>query len=268
MSANKTDWIVRLAVGLAVVLGGASLSSGQILIDDFNDGNNEGWSVIDSLSEGGGPGIFDASSGAYNIRSTGDVPPVKGSSYLISPWEPSSSNAIYSNGLVRAKVRNNVDRTDAVLAMRVNSEDISGFGPTGYYFIASSFFSPPRAYMAKISDGEFSGLGVDENFPFDDFGDWNIEAGVVGNQLSMKVWRDGDPEPTTPQLMATDPTPLPIGQIGLATWNGTANSSSFPIDATFDDIYFTPIPEPSTLLLAALVALRLLMRKGDTLWMQ
>ena len=110
--------------------------------------------------------------------------------------------------------------------------------------------STPRAYMAKISDGELTGYGLGPDLGLSSGEDWIVEAGVVGNQLSMKIWRDGGPVPTTPQLMEVDPTPLPDGQLGVASWVGTAHSSSFPIDATFDDIWFTQIPEPATILLA------------------
>ncbi len=74
MSVNKTDYVVRLVIGLAVVLGGVGLCYGQILIGDFNDGNDDGWTHWDNLpvdSGGPGPGIFDASSGKYHIQSTG-----------------------------------------------------------------------------------------------------------------------------------------------------------------------------------------------------
>ena len=193
---------------------------------------------------GGGPPVFEPESGVYNLHSTSSVPPIDGANSVGSLWE-ASSDAIYSNGLLRAKVRNNVVHTDVVLGMRVNPEDFSG-----YYFAASSFFDPPLCYIGKISEGgEWTDL-TDVGAMFSSYEDWIIEAGVVGDQVSMKVWRDGSPEPTTPQLLATDPTPLPDGQFGVASWLGNANPSPFPVDATFDDIWlrgpFAAISIPTT----------------------
>jgi hypothetical protein len=55
--------------------------------------------------------------------------------------------------------------------------------------------------------------------------------------------------------------PNPLSASDLALWENQFGTTS-TLSAT------ASIPEPSTLLLAALAALRLLMRKGDTLWMQ
>ena len=43
--------------------------------------------------------------------------------------------------------------------------------------------------------------------------EWIIEGGVVGDLLSMKIWRFGEPEPASPQLTVRDPTPLPMGPL-------------------------------------------------------
>ena len=225
--------------GVALLLASAGIASAQwTLIDDFNDGNDEGWTRIDLLSEGegGGPGIIEPESGAYHLHSTSSVPPIAFANSVNSLWE-APSDAIYSNGFLRAKIRNNVVHTDVGLAMRVNPEkDFSG-----YYFIASSYFDPPLCSIGKISEGRnwttLTNQGLRPRFS--SYEDWTVEAGVVGDQLSMKVWRDGSPEPTTPQLLVTDPT-LPDGQFLIFNWLGTANPSPFPLDATFDDIYFHP----------------------------
>jgi len=61
---------------MAVVLYEAGLSHAQVLIDDFNDGNHEGWSELGDLQLGGGPPIFEVVDGQYSLRSTGPVPPI------------------------------------------------------------------------------------------------------------------------------------------------------------------------------------------------
>ena len=80
--------------------------------------------------------------------------------------------------------------------------------------------------------------------------DWIFEAGAVGNQLSLKVWRDGDPEPAVPQLNATD-SAFSSGIFGLGTAAATAAPEPGIVSATFDDVFFT-VPEPASWLLGAL----------------
>ena len=94
-----------------------------ILIDDFNDGNVDGWTTFDStVGRRGpfryGPGIFDASSGAYHLETTGIVPVgAPGNGRLWSTWDQ-SSDPTFSNGFVRAKVRVETDETIVSLALR------------------------------------------------------------------------------------------------------------------------------------------------------
>ena len=70
-----------------------------------------------------------------------------------------------------------------------------------------------------------------------------MESGVVGDLLSMKVWRAGEPEPTRPQLTWMDREPLPPSPLGLMSVVDTRVPEPMYIDTTYDDIYFTfPVP--------------------------
>ena len=63
MNIIKTSWLAGLAVGMALAFGAFGRSTTQIiLIDDFNDGNDDGWShfVLPQEDAPWGPGIFDA----------------------------------------------------------------------------------------------------------------------------------------------------------------------------------------------------------------
>jgi hypothetical protein len=79
--------------------------------------------------------------------------------------------------------------------------------------------------------------------------DWNVELGTVGNQISAKVWRVGDSEPPMPQFSMTDPDPIIGGMIGISSDKTLGVSVPARADATFDDIVFIGVPEPSSLLL-------------------
>jgi hypothetical protein len=89
---------------MACLAGLASNAIAQtILIDDFNDGNDDGWLRVDDSAGVAGPGIFDASTGQYNLMTTGFAP---GFAVVSSYWD-SSSDPLYSNGYLRAKVKAN-----------------------------------------------------------------------------------------------------------------------------------------------------------------
>ena len=64
----------RAWVALLTVLASALMvhTAHALLLDDFSDGNADGWSES-SLLITGGPAIFDATSGRYEMASTGIV---------------------------------------------------------------------------------------------------------------------------------------------------------------------------------------------------
>ena len=92
--------------------------------------------------------------------------------------------------------------------------------------------------------------------------EWNVELGTVGHQISAKVWKVGDPEPLAPQFSVFDPSPVPGGMIGISSDKSLGVGVPARGDATFDDIVFIGIPEPSSvLLLVGLAAITLYRRK-------
>jgi hypothetical protein len=81
-----------------------------------------------------------------------------------------------------------------------------------------------------------------------------MEFGAVGNEFSMKAWKVGDPEPAAPQFTAVDNT-YAAGLVGVTASVFTNNISvPTPVNATFDDLFFTPIPEPSSVILGIAAA--------------
>ena len=210
----------------------------EIHIDNFDDRNDIGWTRLDGTEEGfGGPGYHDASTGAYRLTTTEEVPPgLPSASYLMSMWDESTAPE-FSNGFVRAKVRVDTPGCLAAIGFRF-SEDVSGghgylfFGHTGS-FTFNRLENSRATSIVSLGLGLKMGLGEE----------WWIEAGGVGDQLSMKVWQVGTPEPELPQLTIVDST-FTSGRIELETnilWPGHPVAAR--VDATFDDIYFTPIDD-------------------------
>src|SRR5262245_13585286 len=99
----------------------APLSAQEILIDDFNDGTDTGWTHIYwTGNPPANPLIFDASAGYYHLATTNSVA-VNGAALVLAGWADSydPGNApFYSEGAWRVKVRANNAGTSVALGFR------------------------------------------------------------------------------------------------------------------------------------------------------
>jgi hypothetical protein len=216
----------------------STVSADTSFVDDFNDGNDNGWQRTDTtIGQAWGPGTFDASSGAYQLRGAGNVP--TGQEGILLSLYGGSTNPAFKDGYLRTTLRTE-NNTLLYLVMRV---DVATF--TGYVFGASA--NTGRFFWNKVVNNSIveEGPTIVPNSPFAVGQDWVLEAGTVGNQLSMKAWRLGDPEPAVPQWTHTDST-IPTGQFGVGA-NHWAVLPPETVNATFDDVTFRIVPEPSML---------------------
>ena len=113
----------RLSLLFGAVLA-TSASADSILIDDFNDGNDDGWMHIDStVGRSWGPGVFQVeghdADKEYRLQGSGFVPLTEDGAFLASQWE-ASSDPIYSHGFVRARLRTDEEDTFAAVVMRTS----------------------------------------------------------------------------------------------------------------------------------------------------
>lgn len=224
------------------------------MIDDFNDCDDVDWTHHDLTGPGSGPGQYNlvptSPEGCeYNLASTGPIVPGTGDS-VISSWTASLPPSPFDNGYLRAKVRAETDTTFVFLVMRGNVDEL-----TSYEFGA---IPATGEFVLFATEGGIRGLDsfYDPQMEFTVGEDWIFEAGAVGNQLSLKVWRDGDPEPAVPQLNATD-SAFSSGIFGLGTAAAIAAPEPGIVSATFDDVFFT-VPEPATISMLLLAGLALL----------
>gem|GEM_PF-701690 len=232
-------------IAKAVVIVSCCRTATAQLLDDFSapvlDETN--WLKID-LNEGRpwGPGNYDTSSGALNMRTTGAVPvpspfELATSGYMAVAWQPSLANPLaYANGSVRVRFRMESDVAPSI-EMRGDLET----------FTAYDFNAAPVSGTFNInlfSNGEGTRLATIPDLTFSTGEDWWMEASTIGDQISMKVWQVGLPEPSAPQLSIQDTT-LTQGGIALGAGLGVDNFEPVLQDATFDDISFFA-SEPSS----------------------
>jgi hypothetical protein len=260
---SRTIWTVAI-MGM-VLLAASTAGAEAILLDDFNDGIDPGWFLLDTnvvLDTMGmpigakpwGPGIVEPSSGALNLRTTGPVPPNLAlppgpnvfdpldSGTLGVAWVPSLMDPTFSNGRLRATVRAD-GPSDVILVLR---GDPATF--TSYSFFGSGSYGL-FGFTRNDIGGTLGRLEVIPELTFTQAEDWVLEFGAVGSEFSMKAWKVGDPEPPLPQLTVVDST-YAAGGLGIFA-NLYTNNISVPtlVDGTFDDVSFTPIPEPSSVTL-------------------
>ena len=133
---------MKRAMGFGILVAAAlamPASAETILIDDFNDGNDDGWDHLDFIADQPfGPARYDASSGEYRMASAGLVTDLEGvrNSTIATLWA-ASSDPLYSNGLLRTRFRITRDATSFALGMRINANRNGEF--TFYSFGAASF---------------------------------------------------------------------------------------------------------------------------------
>jgi hypothetical protein len=237
--------VMRVVAGAILCLAMAGSVSAQLLSDDFNDGNDEGWTHVDLLSlTGVGTTDYSASSGSYVISSQEELPVLAqdcngGGTF----WTPSLSDPLFAEGVVRATVRLDNEISNAFIGLRL---DAAG---NGYDFAVNN--SSDRIFIDRLVG--FVGLqdGL-SSMPFElvPGQDYIIQGTALGPNLSMKIWKVGDPEPAEPQLTGVDAT-YTVGAVWLATYYCATPPEGGQISARFDNVTFQ-VPEPSAFSLALL----------------
>jgi hypothetical protein len=236
---ERLNLMVRLTVGVALVVASAGSGNGQILIDDFTDGKDIGWSLFDyTEGESFGPATFDASSGAYHIGSEGGHTRTGGEA-LVAFWDDPTCDAQFDNGYLQARVR--ADNRDTVVAIALRGGTDEYGNPEGYLFSASANYGVLA--VARQDATSFDFIGPMPSVGFGPGRDWIFQAGALDDRFEFKAWRADRNEPRSPQVVIRDRT-YGSGQLGLAVIQ-SGGSPGRAFGATFDDIRF--VPEPSTL---------------------
>ena len=196
------------------------------VIDDFNDGNADGWTELNLLEEVFGPSTYEVVDGRYQIT-TVELPALPMILAEAALWD-ASVDPRYSNGMMRVTVRFNNDRTNATLVLR--AED-----PTASY----AFFINNFENVIGIADASVGGNLTFAELEIVEDVDYVIQATFMGGNLAISVWRaDGKGELAT--VCLTD-SRYSLGVLGVAVYNHPDTGGV--LSAQFDDICFVPGPD-------------------------
>jgi hypothetical protein len=215
-----------------------------ILVDDFNDGDADGWVETDFT----GVGVFYVHKGKYWLETIEPIPiddPSVGT--LDSDWEYSEHRPRFANGTVRGTIRANTYGTTVGFLMRDNHETESDYGFFGSTAFGTFYIERFELQAHPDSPQTILAMADPEKFPFKEGETWNLEATVIGSTLSLKAWRVGDCKPDEPMLVVRDRVLTADSGSGIATiaffdplplW--FEGVEAVRVSATVDNITFTP----------------------------
>ncbi len=245
MRRKPLNWrrVVLRPLMIIWLVGGAQIAYAQPeLVDDFNDRNDAGWThwtYTNGISENSL--LFDCSNGSYILRSAEPVPPGdlneihSTNAILMTTWD-ASSDPRYADGHFRFKIRIAEELRSGWIVLRAKPP-YWGDG-AGYCFFANTWCN--CFGIEKGANGQYFLMTETLTGLLQPGQVWWMEAGAVGNRLSLKVWAEDGQEPDRPQLEVTDfDQPFMSGQIGLAA-RAFMNTTPAYVHVEFDDVYFTP----------------------------
>lgn len=236
--------IVTTALCLAVLAG---VSTGQSQSDDFNDGNDTGWTRYDPLAGFGAPATFSFPGGnSYRIQA--GVSPNPG---LLGPGRAGSVRADqtytdFSASFDLVDWDNAQDQAFGLLA-RISQP---GLGTTDGY--AFTYSTDGSIDISRILDEAPSGVAT-ASVTLNPANDYRFVFTGSGSSLSGAVFDLANLSTPLATINGTDAT-YAGGILGLIVFD---NSGTGAPDATFDN-YAAVVPEPSTIALLSIGGLGLL----------
>ncbi len=205
------------------------------LLDNFDDGNDSGWSHYSIASV---PPTWEVVGGRYRLSL--DAPAAMQSvEYVLSQWNDSIAHPdTYRHGRVRMRLSLAQPGTDVFLLVRGESP---AFG-------VQFWNDQARLTIGNLFNMTTASIPAFANVPLalSVGSDYFMEARFVGAELSLKFWPASEAEPATPQLITEDPR----------WWQSAARGGSIElfvldwwrtgaIGAEFDEIYFYGEPGPT-----------------------
>jgi hypothetical protein len=197
--------LLRSLIALLLAVTMAPVARAVSWFDDFNDGNAEdGNPVTWTYNESGGvPGTYDASSGDYILSNPGG----------------SSDDSLIAT--VNTNFTDVYVRTQAVVLPGMLPEQVGGtlgvvarFDPATVSGYAAILSNGAHLQLLRADFGAPANLAEARNLPIDTITDAMIELNIVGDLLSVYLWRPDEPKPTEPVVTANDST-YATGRAGI-----------------------------------------------------
>lgn len=224
---------------VAVAVAAAPLGGGNVLFtDNFSTGDTSAWSEVNALAPLGGT-TFDASGGAYEMKSNIVLPPLPiyvGDGVILAE---SADNKDYRNCNVRFTVRVNNESTNFQLAGRANAQT------PGAGYIAFNYQRELGIFINVIPEtGGASGNPPIAQAPFDfEVGrEYSILITMHGDRLTMKAWSSDEPEPRRPQLAVSETRFQQQTGVAFIMYNQPTfqpGGSGGQLSATLDNVVIT-----------------------------
>jgi hypothetical protein len=200
------------------------------LLDDFNDGDDEGWTHFTHFYDPGDPPpmwTVDPDTLVYRLWIDGTAPPFN----IVGSLLDSTANPSFQNGYWSATVVCETEVSSSILIVRGDLESLTCYW-LGYH---QGAHGSDGLCIERVDGGSGVTLAHTDSFVPEVGREYFLEAGTIGPRIELRMWPLGDPRPENPQLEARDCT-YPSGVNGVAT----QTLSGGDLSATFDDVCFEP----------------------------
>lgn len=223
---KRIDSVSRIGLGiLAGVLALPAYAGTGALIDDFDDGNLDGWTFDDQTS--GQEGAASVLNGMVQMTTPA---PVNGALFLA--YVDSFLTPTYADGTMTCTLRSDAIGTTAGFFLRSDGVDSAYLA-----FLATDEKGDGALIYNRFEDAVLTAVQeVPVDFAVGQA--WRLSAATVGAAIELKAWPDGGSEPPDPQLVITDTT-FSTGGFGLFTSRLINPDNPLQqLDASFDNVYF------------------------------
>lgn len=234
----------RMAAVLAMFAGLPAIAQTFNSIDNFDDNDDEGWTHLTAGDVLLSDGRWEFADGHYVLRSETAIGP--GNSAQVITTLNNSDEAQFQNGILRVQFRVNEANAGAMLGMRILTDSQGLLSGYTVMFNPSTLDSN-AATLNRVDQGAATTIDslARVDFSIVEDTDYTAELSVVGDDLEVRVWVNGDTRPESPQMSTTD-TVHSQGRFMLASFVNNQLATT-PASATFDDVEFAvqdPTPRP------------------------
>jgi hypothetical protein len=234
-----------LATFATLLLSTAPIARAQS--DDFNDGNDTGWTRYSPLAGVGAGGTFSFPSGGYRIQA-----PASPNRALAGPGRAGSflTGNSYTQFAVTVDLVNWNNALDQAFGILARTTSL-GLGTTNGYALTYAT-DGPSIDISRVTGEAATTIGS-TTVTLDPAKDYRLIFEGVGASLTGRVYDLANLGSPVGVVTASDGT-YAQGVNGVFVFDNSAAGADAPADATFDNFFAgTAIPEPSSA--AALVLL-------------